>query len=146
MRSCEDHVFGMRITLVVWKIHHRRNPLLQPAIVCVPRDSHNLHIPRRGIALLDNQVLAQRIPVSKIHLREPLIHYRNLRRAGPVALLDVASRQNRNLHRLKKARSDRHHAGFRISLRALHVNADSPARRRSSIHPTDSPPAPLESR
>jgi hypothetical protein len=72
-------------------------------------------------------LLPQRVPVSKIHLRKPLVNDRNLRRARPVAFLDAAPQQGRNLHGLKKRRSHGHHAGFRISLRTLHVNADSPS-------------------
>ena len=109
------HLVRLRKTLIVGKIHNRRDVFREAAISCVPGDADDFHVPPNLIVVgRQDQMLPQRVPAIEVRLGERFVDHGNDRRSGPVRFAEIASRQNRNLHRREEPRSDGHEARRRI--------------------------------
>ena len=87
------------------QIDRRRRRSLQIPIERIRRDAHDFDVALRAHAL-DGKVLTERIPIAEASFGERLIHDSNQGRAGPVALIDFATKQHGDLQGRKETGAD----------------------------------------
>ena len=95
-----------RRRLGVRHIQHRRRRELDGAIVRGRRDADDFDFHRHAAA--DRQPASNRIPVRKVGAREQIADHARSDGGRAIALVDLAARQQRNLHRREESGTGLH--------------------------------------